>query len=488
MSKKLTRREFLKRSAILGTGVAGAAILNACAPAPTPVPPPPPTTAPAVPTAAPAAPTTAPAVPTAVPPTAVPKPTVAAFDWKRFKGEKIEVQLYKTAQADLLVKYQKEFEDLTGITVGVDAPAEQQARQKIAVEFASGKPSFDALFYSYHVDKRLLGKNKWLLDLRDILKDPSMVAPDWDLSDITEAGKFWMAETDGRIDSVATKIDYPNLYCNKEIFAAKGVPIPKTFDEIVSAAQKLHDPSKNIYGIALRGLKNANTPIFCYFLLGWDIDSIDPKTLAINMNTPQAIECAKMYQNLTKNYAPPGVAGFNWNECQSVFALGQAAMWLDGLGFAGPLEDPKTSKVVGKFSYNVMPKGPKAQYAGMTGSGMAVTSFSKKPGPAWYYVMWATSKKMLSRSLAEGAGMQSRLSTFSDPEMLKTTTLPKEYLEVGIATGKIGRPALPVIVAVTEFRDIYGVALNNMIAGADCEAELKKATEQFKPVLDKTEA
>ena len=81
MSKKLTRREFLKRSAILGTGVAGAAILNACAPAPTPVPPP--------------APTTAPAVPTAVPPTAVPKPTVAAFDWKRFKGQHIEVNLIR---------------------------------------------------------------------------------------------------------------------------------------------------------------------------------------------------------------------------------------------------------------------------------------------------------------------------------------------------------------------------------------------------------
>ncbi|TGV46740.1 sugar ABC transporter substrate-binding protein, partial [Mesorhizobium sp. M2D.F.Ca.ET.160.01.1.1] len=45
----------------------------------------------------------------------------------------------------------------------------------------------------------------------------------------------------------------------------------------------------------------------------------------------------------------------------------------------------------------------------------------------------------------------------------------------------------PVIIPVTEFRDIYGVALTNMIAGADPAEELKKATEQFQPVLDRSE-
>jgi multiple sugar transport system substrate-binding protein len=44
-----------------------------------------------------------------------------------------------------------------------------------------------------------------------------------------------------------------------------------------------------------------------------------------------------------------------------------------------------------------------------------------------------------------------------------------------------------VIVPVTEFRDIFGVALTNMIGGADPRAELKKATELFKPVLEKSE-
>ena len=53
------------------------------------------------------------------------------------------------------------------------------------------------------------------------------------------------------------------------------------------------------------------------------------------------------------------------------------------------------------------------------------------------------------------------------------------------ASLKIARSGLPVIVGVTEFRDVFGVALTNTITGADAKTELSKATEVFKPVLAK---
>ena len=51
----------------------------------------------------------------------------------------------------------------------------------------------------------------------------------------------------------------------------------------------------------------------------------------------------------------------------------------------------------------------------------------------------------------------------------------------------IAQPGLPVISPVTEFRDVFGVALTNMINGADPATELKKATAEFQAVLDKSE-
>jgi multiple sugar transport system substrate-binding protein len=40
---------------------------------------------------------------------------------------------------------------------------------------------------------------------------------------------------------------------------------------------------------------------------------------------------------------------------------------------------------------------------------------------------------------------------------------------------------------VTEFRDIVGIGLTNLLAGGDPAAEMKKAAEQFKPVLERSE-
>src|SRR5208282_2525203 len=96
----------------------------------------------------------------------------SGFDWKRYKGEHLEVSLTKGPRGDLLQKYRGEFEDLTGISVGDEQIPEQQHRQKVAIEFASGKPSFDVVTVAYHVQKRLYEKGKWLTDLRDLIKDP----------------------------------------------------------------------------------------------------------------------------------------------------------------------------------------------------------------------------------------------------------------------------------------------------------------------------
>ena len=48
-------------------------------------------------------------------------------------------------------------------------------------------------------------------------------------------------------------------------------------------------------------------------------------------------------------------------------------------------------------------------------------------------------------------------------------------------------PGLPEIIPVTEFRDVFGIALTNMIGGADPAEELAKATAEFMPIYEKSE-
>src|SRR5258708_1592312 len=329
----------------------------------------------------------------------------APFDWKKFKGETIEVFLVKSPRGDLLTKYHKEFEDLTGITVGSEMIPEQQQRQKAVIEFNSGRTSFDVIQLSYHVQKRQFGKNKWMEDVRPLMADKSMSDPNLDFADFAKGGLNYATQPDGRIDSLPINLDPWVVYYNKELFDAKNVAYPKTFAEMVDAAAKLNDPAKGVCGFVGRGLKNANVPVWTSFLLGYGGGFVDANGKLMT-DSAAAIDSAKMYQTLLAKYGPQGVAGYNWNEAQSLFVLGKAAMWLDGIGFAGPLEDPTKSKIVGKVGYGVMPAGPKQQGAAMFGGGEGISSFSPKKGPAWLDLQRASNKKKHA-PMPDGAGGRS---------------------------------------------------------------------------------
>src|SRR5438067_8741181 len=347
-----------------------------------------------------------------------------AFDWKRFKGQKIEILLVKSPRGDLLSKYHKEFEDLTGIEVGSEMVPEQQQRQKAVIEFNSGSPSFDVIALSYHVQKRQFAKNNWLTDLRPYLSDKSMAAPDLDFADFAKGGLNYAVESDGRVMSLPMNLDPWVVYWNKELFSAKAVAYPKTFAEMIDAAAKLNDPGKGISGFVGRGLKNANVPVWSSFLLGYGGGFVDAKGKLLT-DTSEAIDSAKMYQTLLGKSGPQGVAGFNWNEAQSLFLQGKAAMWLDGIGFAQPLEDPTKSRIVGKVGYGVMPAGPKKQVQALFGDGEGISAYSKKTTPAWLYLQWASNKANQARMLQSAAGAPVRNSAYANAEALAALKVPK---------------------------------------------------------------
>jgi multiple sugar transport system substrate-binding protein len=94
---------------------------------------------------------------------------------------------------------------------------------------------------------------------------------------------------------------------------------------------------------------------------------------------------------------------------------------------------------------------------------------------------------MMARQLLGGYGAPPRQSTFVAAKADPGPRLSSAWLDSVINSAGYARPILPQIVAVTEFRDVFGSALTNMIGGADPASELKKATEAFTPVLEKSE-
>jgi multiple sugar transport system substrate-binding protein len=413
-------------------------------------------------------------------------PASAAVEWKKYAGTTIEANLIKGPRGELLQKYASEFTELTGITVESEIIPEQQQRQKAVIELTSGKPSFDVIHLSYHVQKRQFERAGWLADLTGFLSDPNLTAPDLRAEDFSAGGLQFARNDKGEMHSLPWSVDYFILYWNKALFAAKGVALPKTFDEMVAAAEILNDPANGIYGFVGRGLRNANMTLWTNFFLNYGGEFLDSKG-NIQTDGPEAIEATKLYQTLLTKTAPPGVAGFNWMESMASLTQGRAAMWIDGVGWAPPVEDPNASRVVGKIGYAVVPAGPKGQYSATYGDGIGVTQASPKKEAAYLYCQWAVSKTMAARLLQAGGGVPFRNSVLNDPAVRAGVKMPSEWLDSVIASAKISKLGLPVIVPVAEFRDIIGAAVTATLSGADPATELKKANDQFRPILERSE-
>jgi multiple sugar transport system substrate-binding protein len=410
----------------------------------------------------------------------------APFNWKRFAGTTLDVLMVKNPRSELAQSGEKEFTELTGIKISSEQMPEQQQRQKVMIEFSAGKPSFDVSNISLHVQKRLAAKGKWFDDLRPYISDSSLTSPDFDFQDFGAGPVAYATQADGAMDTLPTFVDYWMIYYNKEIFAANGVEYPKAMDEIAAIAAKLHDPAKGVAGFVSRGLKNANVPVWTSLALGQGVETVSPEGKLLT-DTPEAVWAAELYKKLNRDSGPAGQVGFNWNECQTTFMQGRAGMWLDGIGFASPLEDPTKSRNVGKVGYGVMPPGPKAHHAGMFADGIGISRASQKKQAAWLYIQFTISKARQAAMLRTGTGAPARSSAYLDKDVTAQSKFGQQYFDCLLASAKIARAGLPQIIPVTEFRDVFGVAMTNTIGGADCAVELKKATESFAPVLAKSE-
>jgi multiple sugar transport system substrate-binding protein len=413
-------------------------------------------------------------------------PARADVNWKKYAGTKLEANLIKGPRGELLQKYAKEFTDLTGITVESEVIPEQQQRQKAVIELASGKPSFDIVHLSYHVQKRQFEKAGWLADITPFMKDPNLTAPDLVESDFSAAGLAYAKNDKGQMLSLPWSVDYFILYYNKEIFEKKGVSVPKTLDEMNALAEKLTDEKAGVFGYVGRGLKNANMTLWTNYYLNYGGEFLDSKGNILT-DGAEAIEATKSYDRGMIKSGPPGSAGFNWMEALAAFAQGRAAMWIDGIGWAPGVENPNSSRIVGKVGYAMVPAGPKGQYSATYGDGIGIPAASKNKEAAYLYCQWAVSKLMGARLLQAGGGVPFRNSILNDEETRKGVKMPKEWLQAAIDAGKISKLGLPTVIPVAEWRDLVGAAVTATLSGADPATELKKAHEQFRPILERSE-
>ena len=493
MRSGMSRRALLRGALGLVGSVGAASLLAACQQAPASTSKPatetkPAESKPAAPAAQPAA-TTAPAeakpaAQAAPAKTDAPKPADAAFDWKQFRGETINMLFIKHPWASAVEENLKDFEELTGIKVVWEDLPEIQGRQKLAAQFAGGGGTIDAFQASLHVEKVQFSKSGWFMPLDDLIKDKKLISPEFDWNDYAAPGRD-AATYNGKVIGLPIFVDVSIMAYRKDLLEQKGIKPPQDHTELEEAVKALHSPP-TVYGWCARGLKNANMTQWPCQFFNFGGEYFD-KSMKATLNSEGGTQSIEWYTRMNRTYAPPGVVNFNWYEVTAAFMQGQVAFMEDGINFFTQFEDESKSRVKGQVGYMLVPKGPAGQLPPTYTPAMAVSSNTKKPGPAFLFSQWATGKTMGIKAQIAGVGV-ARLSTWDDPKVKEAQKMPKDWVDAFVQGNKIGKPGLPEIAGVTQYRDEVGAILQRGIEGGDPKQIANEMNAAFQAVLDKEKA
>ena len=319
-----------------------------------------------------------------------------------------------------------DFEKSTGIKVNFETLPENTLRQKVTADAATGGGQFDiATVGTYEVP--IFAKNKWISNLDPFFaKMDAKSKADYDLADVIPSIRKGLSYS-GSLYAVPFYGESSMTFYNKKLFKAAGLTMPlhPTWDQISGFAAKLNDPSKNQYGICLRGLPGWGemgapmTTVINTFGGQWFNEKWDP-----TLNTGATKTAITFYLDTIKKYGEPGASSAGFTECETNFTQAKTAMWVDATSASGVITDPKQSKVADDvgFAYSptkVTPKGSHWLWAWS----LTMEASSKHKDEAFKFLQWATNKKYI-RLIAAKNGWGNvppgtRLSTFSDPNYKK---------------------------------------------------------------------
>ncbi|MCL5995242.1 MAG: extracellular solute-binding protein [Chloroflexi bacterium] len=452
---KLSRRSFLKTSALTMAGVA----LASCA---APVPPA-------------AAPTTAPAATAEQKAESKPTPTViptpAGFSTTGDKGN-IDVVYWADSNQSFKTVVDK-FTEETGIGVTYEvAPAGYLTWQQfMTTRLASGDTTTDA-FHCDDFQAAIYGQAGWLEPLEPTIQKYSIDLADWPQTLIKDVSSW-----KGKLYRLPWGNDTEIFFYRTDYFKEAGVEPPKTWEELVEVAKKLTKDDR--YGIALSGSKTGE--------LGNEIQHwTNQAGGAINrLDDPGSKEAIVFYKELFSKHkvAPASVPQEDYSTVFQGWLGDKYAMWWCWDGFFGAM---RTNKDFWKSQVSAFlpPMGPKNAQT-VTGCwGWAISAYSEKKELAEQWVGFTARPEIMKLQILRGR-VPARMSLWSDPEV-QDQAPSAPFLEALAKAGPDSVKARPVTPSIQEIYDAAEQNIHSYLTDqVNVETAIDNAMKKIKPILDR---
>ncbi len=324
-----------------------------------------------------------------------------------------------------------EYEDETGIAIEfVEVPYAQLAT-KVILAAQSGESTFDmAQVDGFQMPQVVAGGG--LLGLDDYLKGDA----DYDYADFPDGLKAY-AKQDGVSYGLPLSTEPYLQWYRTDLFDELGLEPAVTWDDVISNAKALE--AAGDYGYMGIYAPTGSAHFFNAMLVGSGGRLLDPETFRPMLDSEVAKTTMERYLDLLQ-YGPssaPSATSFDAVNAFSQLEVGQMTL---ASGWWSTVNDPSTSKVVGKVATAEPPTSDGGEYdpaAVLYGWVAGISRVSPHQQAAWDFLSWALSRENVQAFVDAGAPPPARISTTENPELL--AQLP--YLE---AVGKSAETGVPI--------------------------------------------
>jgi len=376
--------------------------------------------------------------------------TVVAGPYDPYKGTTLVVNFPAHPHYNAVMKVLPKFTKETGIKVEVDQLQYMKMRQKQTLELTKRKGDYDLIAYVVFSKADYVYADQ-LENLARYFMNPKLADPNFDADDLIEgyvanigiAGgkKGYLAGPTGSLFGLPFGSETSILGYRKDIFKKHHLKVPTNYDELLSLACEIPKLEPGMGGLASRAASGHHAShAFLLHLAPLGGHIFDDQWNPI-LNNEAGVKAAKALKTIV-NCGAEGSKTFGFAEAGSSFLQGRSAMFLDSTVFAGQVNDPSKSRVVGKIGWAPHPKG--VRRGSQTGGfGIGIPKNAQNKEAAFLLMQWLTSKKV-DKLIALAGGNPSRYSTHADSEVNAKFPHMKIFGEALKYADPDWRPIIPV--------------------------------------------
>jgi multiple sugar transport system substrate-binding protein len=395
-------------------------------------------------------------------------------------GNKIEITAATTigineeVARNLTDKFNAENPD---IHVKLDAVPWSSIFDKMMVEFATGRSSYDVVWNSMSMLPTLVRSN-YLEPLDRYLNNAKLInKKQFDLKDFS---KSLMPTVQGHLYHLPYMTGPHLLYYRKDLLEQANLKVPKTLAEFMTAVKKLHNPGKGIYGTVIHGIKSGaggNTYQYYDFLNSFGGQIIDSKG-KVAISSKKAIEALDFWLEMYR-YSPPDSINYGAGAASEAMMAGKVALMITYSDHYARFLDPKRSKIVDKIGWALLPAGPAGSHPIASTWNVSISKFSREKAAAFKYLTYLLKKENMGAYLDAG-GVPPRTSALSGPSAKGVTALELTATALNSSIG------VPFVSEYMKIEEILATSLNQALANQMTSKQaLEDAAKQISQVLKK---